>query len=70
MGKAPWDLPGPDIILAEGARQALEIVGPPRSLWEAASGYPLSLGPTAVKILGFTGEEGLGREREREPPGC
>jgi len=34
MGKTPWDSAGSDIILAEGAQQALEIVSPPTSLLE------------------------------------
>lgn len=66
MGKTPWDSSGSDIILAEGAQQAFEIVSPPRSLLECRSVYPLPLGLIVVKILGFTGKEGLGRERKRE----
>lgn len=66
MGKTPWDSSGSDIILAEGAQQALEMSALPDPCWNAASVYPLPLGLIVVKILGFTGKEDLGRERKRE----
>lgn len=44
----------------------LKLSALPDPSWNAGSVYPLPLGLTVVKILGFIGEEGLGRERERE----
>ena len=38
----------------------------PDPSWNAATVYPLPLGLVVVKILGFIGEKGLGREREKE----
>lgn len=61
---------GSEIILAEGAHQTLEMVGPPRSLCEHSKWLPFALGHTVVKILGFTGEEGLKRVQERDFLGC
>lgn len=42
MGKTPRDSSGSDIILAEGAQQALEIVSPPRSLLECSKCLPFA----------------------------